>query len=40
MIDLIWDYYEDEFIQQHLQDTDEQYRENLIDYMGLDDPDF
>ena len=37
--DLIWDYYEDEFIQQHLQDTDVQYRGSLTDYIRLDDPD-
>ncbi|MDH3878109.1 MAG: hypothetical protein OEU55_06315 [Desulfobacterales bacterium] len=37
--DLIWDYYEDEFIHQHLKETDQQYRGTLIDYMSLDDPD-
>ena len=35
--DLIWDYYEDEFIQ-HLQNTDELYRGSLKDHMWLDDP--
>jgi DNA polymerase IIIc chi subunit len=38
--DLIWDYYEDEFIQHHLQETNVQYRGSLTDYMSLDDPDF
>ena len=37
--DLIWEYYEDEFIDQHLKEYDEQYRGSLTDYMSLDDPD-
>ena len=37
--DLIWDYYEDEFIDQHLKEYDEQYRGSLTDYMSLDDSD-
>ena len=37
--DLIWEYYEDEFIDQHLKEYDEQYRGRLTDYMSLDDPD-
>ena len=37
--DLIWDYYEDEFIHKHLQDTDVVYRGSLTDFMRRDDPD-
>ena len=35
--DLIWDRYEDEFLQRHLQEQEQQYRGNLTDYMNLDD---
>jgi hypothetical protein len=37
--DLIWDFYENEFIDLHLKESDLLYRGNLPDYMGLDDPD-
>jgi hypothetical protein len=35
--DLIWDYYEDEFIHQHLQESEELYRGTLLDYINFDD---
>lgn len=37
--DLIWDFYEDEFIDHHLKESDEEYHGSLTDYMSLDDPD-
>ena len=38
--DLIWDYYEDEFINMHRQHTNVLYRGSLNDHMGRDDPEF
>jgi len=38
--DLIWDYYEDEFIEKHQQHTSVLYRGSLNDYIGSDDPEF
>ena len=38
--DLIWDYYEDEFMKIHRQYTDVLYRGSLNDYMERDDPQF
>ena len=35
--DLIWNRYEDEFLQRHLQEQEQQYRGSLTDYMNLDD---
>jgi len=37
--DLIWDYYENEFIHQHLKESDQLYRASLLDYIDPDDPD-
>ena len=38
--DLIWDYYEDEFIKKHRQHTHVLYRGSLNDYIDSDDPEF
>ena len=38
--DLIWDYYEDEFIKKHRQHTKVLYRGSLNDYIDSDDPEF
>jgi hypothetical protein len=35
--ELIWDYYEDEFIKKHRQNTHVLYRGSLDDYMRRDD---
>ena len=38
--DLIWDYYEDEFVNMNRQHTNVLYRGSLNDHMGRDDPEF
>lgn len=37
--DVIWDFYEDEFIDLNLKESDLLDRGNWTDHMGLDDPD-
>jgi len=35
--DLLWDRYEDQFVQQHLKEDEVIYRGNLTDHMNSDD---